>query len=67
MEWIIVFLVIMFFYVIGCNYWLLQRNEALRNELAKAEEDLCKLKMMNKLCHDWEGNLIKGVEYSDKA
>lgn len=67
MEWVIVFLVVMVFYVIGCNYWLCKKNEALRNELAQSNEDLCKLKLMNKLCHDWDGNLIKGVEYPDKA
>jgi len=66
MEWIIVFLV-MFIYVIGCNYWLCQRNEALRNELTKANEDLCKLRLMNKLCHDWDGKLIKGVDYRDNV
>lgn len=67
MAWIIVFLAIVVLYVIICNYFLCQSNEALRNELIKANEELCRLKVMNKLCVDSDGKLIKGVEYPGKA
>lgn len=49
------------------NFVLLNKLKQTKCELAKAHEDLCKLKLMNKLCDDWDGNLIKGVEYPGKA
>lgn len=49
------------------NFIFLSKLKQTQKELAKAREDLCKLKLMNKLCHDWDGNLIKGRDYRDNV
>jgi len=54
----IVFLCLIILYTVYCNGVLCIQKEELRQELHKVESDLAKLKMLNKLKVDWNGNPI---------
>lgn len=64
-EGLVVVLVCLILYVAICNYWLCCRNEETLKELEKVQEELNKLKLLNKLCVDYKGDIIQGVKYPE--
>lgn len=54
----IIFLSALILYTAYCNGVLCVQKEELRQQLQKAQEDLHKLKMLNRLKVDWDGNPI---------
>ena len=62
-----IFLMVLLICAIYTNYKSYNRNEKLLKDIEKLDKELATLKLLNRLCADSEGNLIKGVEYSGKA
>ena len=61
-EWIVI---ILLFNVLVLHYKIFKTNQSLQKDLHRARTDLDKLKLLNKMCVDWDGNLIKGVDYRE--
>ena len=63
----VIFLAVLLICAIYVNYKSCERSEKLLKDIEKLDKELATLKLLNKLCVDSEGNLIKGVDYSVKA
>lgn len=59
------FITLLFIWGIYGNCHLRERNEKLLKDIEKLDKELATLKLLNKLCVDSEGNLIKDVDYKD--
>lgn len=59
-----IFLTILLIGAIYVNYKSCERSEKLLKDIEKLDKELATLKLLNKLCVDSEGNLIKGIEYN---
>lgn len=61
------FMALFFIWGIYENCRLRERNEKLLKDIEKLDKELGTLKLLNKLCVDSDGNLIKGVDYKDNV
>lgn len=61
-----IFLMVLLICAIYTNYKSCNRNEKLFKDIEKLDKELATLKLLNRLCVDSDGNLIKGVDYRDK-
>lgn len=60
-----IFLAVLLICAIYFNSKSCKRSEKLLKDIEKLDKELATLKLLNKLCVDSEGNLIKGVDYRE--